>query len=280
MSMLDKTHSIRDGLFEKLKRIELEEQDVFKIAEKSINLITQSMNELRKYISKNDFDSLKSEILFFKEIKPSIFSKLIYFVEIFNIESRRPTGRIPTQKKYLLKELKKIENYFAENLESYQYYRNKMTFLDDKIFVRGKYNLRLYPDPSVYDADPNFSTSHDYKVARIMANDLLSVYLNTELAALDRQTKHRMNYMKESSCHWTVSKIALVELIYALQAGGCINNGTGDIKDIAVLFESVFNIDLGDFYRAFLEIKVRQNPTKLLDNMRIALLKKIEEQDG
>jgi len=278
--MLDKTHIIRDELFKRLKRIEAEEQDIFKIAEKSINLITRSINQLREFVHKNGFDSLKDEIHFFKEIKPAIYSKLIYFVEIFNIESRRPTGSIPTQKKYLLKELKKIENYFAENLESYQYYRNKMTFLDDKIFVRGKYNLRLYPDPSVYDADPNFSTSHDYKVARIMANDLLSVYLNTELASLDRQTNHRVNCLKENTCLWTESKIALVELIYALQAGGCINNGTGDIKDIAVLFESAFNVNLGDFYRTFLEIKVRQNPTKLLDNMRIALLKKIEEQDG
>jgi hypothetical protein len=130
------------------------------------------------------------------------------------------------------------------------------------------------------DNDFAFSTSHDYKVARIMANDLLSVYLNSELAALDRQTNHRRNYLKEGTYCWTESKIALVELIYALQSSGCINNGTGDIKDIAALFETDFNIDLGDFYRTFLEIKVRKNPTKLLDNMRIALLKKIEEQDG
>jgi len=263
-----------------LEQIDNDFANILKKAEKSIYRINNCLKELRKYINLNKFDSQTEEILFFKEIKPSIYSKLIYFVEIFNIESRRPAGSILAQKKYLQRELKKMENYFAENLDFYQYYRNKMTFLDDKIFVRGKYDLCLYADPSVYDADPNFSTSHDYKVARIMANDLLSVYLNSELAALDRQTNHRKNYMKEGTCCWTESKIALVELIYALQTGGCINNGTGDIKDIAVLFETAFNIDLGDFYRTFLEIKVRQNPTKLLDNMRIALLKKIEEQDG
>ena len=70
-----------------------------------------------------------------------------------------------------------------------------------------------------------------------------------------------------------------MELIYAAQATGCFNNGKADIKELAIYFARVFNIDLGDFYRNFLEIKNRQNPTKFLELLKDNLIKKIEQQD-
>jgi hypothetical protein len=279
-AMLNKFLSIRDHLLEELKQIEVEERNICKQSEQSINLISTSLKELKELVQLSGFDSRGDEILFFKEIKPSVYSKLIYYFEVCNIELRRPPGGNFIQERYFQKEFKKLESFFSENQEFYRYYRGNMSFLDDKIFVRKRFDLRLYADPFIYDADPDFSTTHDYKVSRILANELLSTYLNAKLDALNRRSYHRKDSLKQGSCSWTESKIALVELIYALQAGGCINNGTGDIKDIASLFESMFNIDLGDFYRTFLEIKTRQNPTKLLDNMRMALIKKIEEQDG
>jgi len=50
----------------------------------------------------------------------------------------------------------------------------------------------------------------------------------------------------------------LVELIYALFFANCINNGNVKIKDIIEAFEEVFSIDLGEYYRAFVEIKRRK----------------------
>jgi hypothetical protein len=279
--MLNFVYEIRDILLEGLKRIDNDETEILKKAELSIYCINNSLQKLKEFVRKNKFSSQDNEIIFFKEIKPSIYNKLIYFVKIFNIESRRPNGSDKSQKKYLLNELNKLEKYFSENLEFYQYIRNNMTYLDDKYFVRGKLDLRLYVDTFIYDADPEFSTSHDYKVSKIIANDLLNIYLKSELAIMERKdySANKNFIISKGKYTWTDSKAALTELIYAIHAAKCINNGNIEIKEIANFLESLFRFDLGDYYRDYLQIKNRQNQTKFIDTLKTALIKKINEQD-
>lgn len=264
-----------------LKQIDNETPDILKKSELSILCINTCLKKLKEYICNNPFTSQEDEILFFKEIKPSVYSKLIYSVKIFNIESKRPNGSDISQKKYLLNELNKLEKFFSENLEFYQYFRNKMTYLDDKYFVRGKLDLRLYVDTFIYDADPEFSTSHDYKVSKILANDLLNVYLKSELSQLDREENPviKSGYNSKGKYSWTESKIALTEFIYAIHSSKCINNGNIDIKEIAMFMESLFHVELGDYYRDYLQIKCRQNPTKFIDTLKSSLIKRINEQE-
>jgi len=253
--------------------------DFFQRTEKSILCIKECLQVLKEYICNHPFESIAQEILFFKEIKPTIYGKLIFFVEVLNIESKRPVGNTCDIKKYLLKEQKKLRSFFDENVEFYAYCRNKSTHLDEKYFIRNKLDRCLCINDYAVDADPCFSTTHDYKVARILANDMLNNYLNEQLNLLDQPKEQVLMGTEKCKFVWTESKIALVELIYGLHTTGCINNGSGDIKEVAHLFETIFNIELGDFYRTFMEIKTRQNPTKFLDTMRSALNHKIEEQD-
>lgn len=79
---------------------------------------------------------------------------------------------------------------------------------------------------------------------------------------------------------WTSSKTSLIELIYALYSQGVFDNGNKDIKQIAEYFEKVFNINLGDFYHTYMELKSRKiNRTKFIDTLRESLMRKMEEQD-
>jgi len=279
--MLTYVYQVRKALETDLKQIDNDISDKLKKSEQSIYYINSCLKQLKEYVRQNKFPNQEDEIQFFKEIKPSIYSKLIYFVKIFNIESKRPNGSDESQKKYLLKELDKLEKYFSENLEFYQYMRNKMTFLDDKYFIRGKLDLRLYIDTFIYDADPDFSTSHDYKVAKIIANDLLNIYLKSELAIMERNDYSvNQNFaISKGKYAWTDSKAALIELIYAIHASKCISNGNIEIKEIAMFLETIFKIDLGDYYRDYLQIKNRQNPTKFIDSLKVALIKRINEQE-
>ncbi|HEY4789338.1 MAG TPA: RteC domain-containing protein [Bacteroidales bacterium] len=279
--MFSYINKLRAKLFTDLKLIEAEKSSILKQSEQSIQLINLTLLEIKEYLRKNKFSSISEEILFFKEIKPSIYSKLIYFIKIFNIESKRPNGSDKSQKKYLLNELDKLEKYFSENLEFYQYMRNNMTYLDDKYFVRGRLDLRLYVNTFTYDADPDFSTSHDYKVAKILANDLLNIYLKSELAIMERKdlSANKNFIISKGKYTWTESKAALTEFIYAMHSVKCINNGNIDIKEIADFLESLFRIDLGDYYRDYLQIKSRQNQTKFLDALKTALINRINEQD-
>ena len=50
--------------------------------------------------------------------------------------------------------------------------------------MRGKEDLNLYQDTLMIYVDPDFSTSHDYMVSKIIANDRLKVFLSTEIEVL------------------------------------------------------------------------------------------------
>jgi hypothetical protein len=79
---------------------------------------------------------------------------------------------------------------------------------------------------------------------------------------------------------WTGSKAALIELIYALQSGGVLNNGMASIKEIAENFEKIFQVELGNYYHCFNEIRLRKkNRTALLDHLREKVLQKMDGLD-
>lgn len=256
-----------------IKEFEIEADCSIERIEAVIQLIIKCLFDVKKYILKRGFKNVDEEIRFFKYQKPIIVSKLIYYNAIYKIETRRPYGNKRT-KKYFVKELKKLKRFFENNLDFYKYYRSNNSFFDEQFFVRGKHDIRLWLDTFYFEADHRFSTSHDYKVAKIIANDLIQVYLE------DRLNNINVKKVSDNSLIWTASKTALTELIYALYSHGAFNNGNTEIKFIAKTFEDAFNIELGDFYHTFMELKARKiNRTKFLDRLCEALIKKMDEQD-
>ncbi|SFB86439.1 RteC protein [Parapedobacter composti] len=145
-----------------------------------VHLIVESLSVVKKYVSKKGFKNTDEEIRFFKYQKPAIVAKLIYYNAIYKIETKKPYGakRI---RKYLNKELKKLKRFFDNNLDFYKYYRSNNSFLDEKMFLRGNHDIKLWLDTYYFQSDPSFSTSHDYKVAKIIANDLIQVYIEDQL---------------------------------------------------------------------------------------------------
>jgi len=258
-----------------IKEVSLELDGSIALYEVIIELILSILSEIKEYILKNGFESIDGEIHFFKYQKPVIVAKLIYYNAIYKIETKKPYGEKQV-KKYLNKEQKKLKKFFDNNIDFYKYYRSGNSFLDENFFVRGKHDIRLWLDTFYFEADHRFCTSHDYKVAKIIANDLIQVYLEDQL--------HNIIYKDKSidlpTLSWTGSKAALTELIYGLHSQAVFNNGNTDIITIVRFFENSFNVDLGDFYHKFLELKARKlNRTKFLDSLRDALIKKMEEQD-
>jgi len=276
------TLKLNKDLSAQLQAIDLEETDLIKRAQKSINCIKVALDKLKTFVHENGFKNEDEEIYFFKEIKPALLSQLIYNVKINNIESRRPMGSLEIQQNYLLFELEKLTLFFNSHLEFYRYYRMNSSFLDDKFFVRGRQDLHLHLENLMIYIDPDFSTSHDYTVAKIIANDRLEVFLKTELDALSLKVSNQnLNQVKDQMGHnliqWTDSKTALVELIYAIYAAGSLNHGNCEIRELTAFFEQIFNVRLTDIYRTYLEIKVRSTPTKYIDHLKTALLRKMEE---
>lgn len=264
----------------KLKDITLKEGNVFKRQEKSVELCVNTLRELKDSIIKKGFTTKQKEIDFFKTIKPCFESKLKYHVSLFDLEKHKPRNCIIAQRKYFERKLKEIDDFIQSNIEFYTYYKTGATYLDDLYFVRREHNSILTLESCVFDIDLNFRTSHDHKVSQVLADELLYEYLINELASELKNNSTISHVDTKMKLTWTESKTSLIELIYALNSQGAFENANADIKDIATYFENIFNVDLGDYYRTYLEIKIRKSGrTKFLDGMKENLLKRMDFAD-
>lgn len=160
-------------LTEQLSFINLEIENPIAKSEKSVQLALLTCNKLKKQFLKEKSISNESEIEFFKNVKPKFTSLYIYHNAIFKIETKMPRGGNRIAKKYLNKELKKLKRYFVHNLDFYNYYRTGSSFFDFKYFTRGSHDIKFRLDSFYFEADHNFSTTHDFKVAKILAHDLV-----------------------------------------------------------------------------------------------------------
>ena len=268
-------------LNEQLNFTDIEIDDPIQRSENAVNIIINAVEKLKIIFEKEKTKSQEQEIDFFKNIKPKFTSKLIYYNAIYKIETKKPHGGERIVKKYINNELEKLKRYFDSNLDFYRYYRTGSNYLDVKYFTRGKFDIKLALDSFYFEADHSFSTSHDFKVAKILAHDLIQVYLEDKLLMMEnKDTKEKSQVNPKVKQTWTGSKVALIELLYALHTEGVFNNGASDLKDIAEYFENIFNIDLGQYHRAFLEIRMRKSDqTKFLNALKEKLVKRMENTD-
>ena len=197
------------------------------------------------------------------------------------METKRPYGGQRVVKKFYRNELRKLKLFFDSELEFYRYFRTGSNYLDHKYFVRGKLDVKLSLNSFYFESDKNFATTHSYKVAKIMAHDLLQVYLEDKLLILEnKQPNQKSQVDPKIKQNWTGSKVALIELLYALHSEGVFNNGASDLKDIAAYFENTFNINLGQYHRAFLEIRMRKGDrTKFMTSLKENLRKRMDYSD-
>jgi len=273
-------------LDDQLGKIELETADILTIAKQSYHAVESAMGQLKTFITSYTFRNAAEEIYFFKELKPKFYSKLIYFMRLFEVETNRPEGSIRTQRKYLYKRLDTIKRFSKENITFYKYYRSGASYMDAAYFTRDKFDILIGLDVSYFDCDQSFCTSHDLKAATLLANEELVVYLNKGLLRLncDYQPGNKVSMLEELGLTWAETKAAFVELMYGLHDQGAFYNTKtkqrADIKDIARFFEIVCDMDLGNYYRTFQELSIRKKGrTVFLDKIKDGVIKRMNERD-
>jgi len=273
---------ISDDLNKLVQERELEIIDVINDIPPIISILENGFIELKTIVSEYQFPSVADEIFFFKYIKPILFSKLIFLRKKYQLELNLPVSNYSTVMAYLEKEHEQINVFSNKNAEFIQYYRSGKTILDEFYFLRDRREIELNLECFYFERDPKFSTHFDFKVAKILANDLLAAYLNCKQAKLKLQEDNFGSLVGISSKEkWTDTKAALVELIYGIHSTLSINSGKIDIKLLASMFSKLFNIDLSDIYHVFLEIRSRKGDrTVYLNRVIKALNKRMEEADS
>lgn len=87
-----------------------------------------------------------------------------------------------------------------------------------------------------------------------------------------------------SSFRWTGSLVELIEIIYALDELGCINDGQNNIKELAAFFSSLLGLEIKDrhCYDAYLDMKRRKNESRtyFLDKLSERLNLRMQRDDA
>ena len=87
---------------------------------------------------------------------------------------------------------------------------------------------------------------------------------------------------KSTKLKWTGSIADFVELGYALEAVGYVNGGKATLKEIFDVLGKTFDADVKDHSRTFRDVKIRvkNDGTYLLDDLKHALQQKIKEANA
>ncbi|WP_396184876.1 RteC domain-containing protein [Flavobacterium sp.] len=231
--------------------------DVLTVSLEIIHYIEKKLKEIFKWLKKHVFKTLQEEIYFFKELKPRMVSKLLYYKELLNLESSLPPSK-KNKRKHYDELLSKIHQYVLSNKEFYQYYRSRTTVKDEDFFVRRSYKDIVRDDCCLINFDSKLCTSHDFNVATIIANDMFTSHLEYKLDELDGNFTTKYN-PTNNKIIWTGTKIEMAEMIYGLYYKKVLNGGRADIKEIARTLCIAFNIEMDDktLYRYLQDIKKR-----------------------
>jgi hypothetical protein len=275
-----KTSLIYQNMMEKLDLIAISSENILQHAEQSYRTAEQALSELKEHIINQDFPDKQEEINFFKRVKPMFLKELLYYMEVFQVESwKPPVGRDEQIAHYKLGALR-ADLFFKINNELYTYYRMGSSIHDEQYFLRGG-RCDLITPISVSDTDSRFSTIYSFRFAELQAFEQFSDYLHRCTYNLEHPgSPISENDKGKPSIRWTDAKSALVELAYGIYAKGSINHGKADIKQIMTALEIAFNVDTGNFYRTFQNLRVRKkNRTPYWDDARDYLLKCMDNTD-
>lgn len=262
-----------------LQDIKLSESDIIKESRRAIILCRTTLSCLKQEIINKTFDTINQEIEFFKITKQIPLANLIYYLECYTFEAHYPKIGKKQQQKFITKSKHKIQAFFTRHLDFINYIEQGHDHLDTWYFTRPNNNeLKIIPTQD-YSIEIEFNTSHDILLGKLQAYKRFIKYLEIRFEKQEQKINIE-NLSKQYNLKWTSSKTALTELIYALYYSGAINNGNTDKKDIAIVFQKLFNFDLGDFYKILSEIKSRKKSrTRFLDELSISFIHQIEKSE-
>jgi hypothetical protein len=236
-----------------------------------VSLLQDILLQLRDKIQASGFTDTAEEIEFFRFVKPQIVGKLIFYNEIYRIETTCPVQGGKMYRKYFQAQLKMVKQNHASKLDMnfYRYYRSGRRDRDKEFFQRGQLHFSSIVDSFYFEMDKLYSSYYDHLVAKIIAHDLLYAFL---LSRIDPDSGFAVSNADFAELRWTGTKNALIELIYALYVSGSISNGKVGVRKVSAAFQGLFKMPLGDIHHAFHRMKDRAgHRTLFIEKLRDSL---------
>lgn len=245
--------------------------------------LQELLRTVKEDVIREGFSDMDEEIYFFKVVKPNILGKLIHYNKVYRIETACPVDSGDLNQSYYALQLKALTQEYRVHIcysTFYRYYRSGRTDRDREYFTLGNINYHDGLNSYVFEIDPKFSTYFDYKVAKIIANELTYNYLTTKLNP-DQNPDVLLQHEETKDFFWTQTKNALIELIYALYANDAISHGKIGIRKISTVFQVLFRVSLNDIHNSFHRMKTRAGSrTLFLDQLKYSLEEYMDREDN
>lgn len=273
--------SFSDNLYARLQAalhdIALTSENMLNRADRSADASAVHIRELKQFTQAYTFPDLEDEILFFKEIKPRFLRELLFYIKVFEIESRKPVSSTEDQQHYYQRKMEQVREFFEEHNLLYMYYRLERTHLDKRIFKRGPERLDLLAsyDP---DADDLFSNIYSFRIAQFQAYEDLIILLKSFIEGGSAPTPDGQPELpKGTPLIWEGNNAAFYELIYGLVEGGYLKT---DIKNAMERMGAFLNVKVGNYYGCFQAMRIRKkNRTVFWDAGKAAVIRRMDESD-
>lgn len=133
-----------------LQQVQQKENDVFLVQSENpivksnemILFLSNVLGNLKAKVLKNSFASEQDEIYFFKEIKPQISSKILFYQKVISIESLRPMSNLQQQIQYYETLINKTQKQLNNN-ELYEYNMLNKKDRDSFYFLRSNFSTTI-----------------------------------------------------------------------------------------------------------------------------------------
>lgn len=243
------------------------------------SVVEKATQELKEFLKDYEFSESQEEILFFKEIKPRFSHLLDYYGEVAYIMAERPSGDRKTLIQYFRKVIAHNRAYMNRHKILHSYYKLDRSSEDNLLFRRYTNFEPLYPEYSG-DMDTSFSTISSKIFSKLMAFEKLNDMLANEIEKLKRRPISSPGEKKKTKdLVWTDSKANLVELGYSIYNRGSVNYGKAELADIMLALEMVFQVQIGNYYRIYVDLCSRKKSrTPYLDSLKENMERRMDER--
>jgi len=173
------------------------------------------------------------------------------------------------QRRHLSRHARACRRFLKANPAYWHYHRLGHTHLDRLYFAPGG----TIPAglPLMWDECP-VASGHEWVLAAVAAHEALAVRLDAARDALEGGAP-------VPRLPWAAGKADIVELAYALHAGG-VFGPRATLREILAVFESAFGVRVDQPSRVFLELRARRGPrARFLALLGEALRRRMEEAD-
>ena len=262
-------------LSEKLELIEKDNHQLIRRAQLSIHTTRDTLDQLVQSIRETAFSGPAEQIGFFKETLPFVRSRTIFYTRLLRLETSRPPGKRTDLEAHFQSEWNYIRDFHTEHQFLYGYLKAAETWLDDKLFMLSTGGLASLPNMVDLPAPDSLLHNASTTVAYLHALDLMQDHLlDAEQELTQAMDPAQRNLARLT---WTDSKAALIELAYALQSAGSLNDRKAGLREIIECLQAAFHIDLGHYPRVFQEILSRKSGySNYIDKLREKLLLRIK----